>query len=653
MKRLITTVAACACAFGLFADVIYVAPDGAGSGASWSDSASITAAFAAAVEAEGGEIWLKEGIYTLGATLVPCSNLVVRGGFAGTESSATEADPKAHLTILSAMNKSCAYGWTKNGTRDTTDPIWTADGKFNLMRADDVETVYRIPCLSNAGMGLTTILKTTVAVTGLRLDGLVFTCSRGRAVSFPTGSDCEVSRCLFLACGVVGSGAPVAGALESSGTLVVSDSDFIGCGTPLWFSGTATDATNKVVNCRFEDNTGSSGAGYGGALTTTGVMPLEITGCTFRRNIGVARANGSLGAAAIALTVANQKVKIADCLFEDNRCRTTGTSTALGCIYSKGSITIENCMFKGNSVKGTGLSDTSQTTSAACINANGTLIVRNTVFAGNWISAETSLSIPWSIVFCGSGTVGGFVNCSFYDNEVAVTGTTDAAKAGLWSATFGMGRQNNGNDKGKGVTLLNCLFSNNALASNVTAPEDGYLHQAEVLLCDSGTYNGDFTYSLVNTVVWNASADYQSYCEHPKIDPWITHCDFVNCGDVAARTNGTTCIEYLTADDPHISPKVCRKRGTYPFKGMLGLALDSPFGKSGTPVYEKNGTFYINEPGVGTKNPWRPCTNKAASSATLDGATLVADGFGAARSADAFSYGPVVNRLPGLAVMLK
>ena len=654
MKNLLMAVAAGACALASFADVIYVAPDGEGEGTSWSDPAPITTAIAAAVAAEGGEVWLKEGWYDLKAAIPLSTNVIVRGGFAGDETSADEADPKAHQTVLSAIVKGVSYGWTKNGTRDTTDPIWTADGKFNLVRADDVETVYRTPCINNNGMGLTTILKATAAVTGLRLDGLVFTCSRGRAVSFPTGSDCEVSRCQFLACGVVGSGAPVAGALESSGTLVVSDSDFIGCGTPLSFSSAATDATNKVVNCRFEDNTGSSSTGYGGALTTTGVMPLEITGCTFRRNIGIARANSSLGAAAVALTVANQKVKIADCLFEDNRCRTTGASTAFGCIYSKGSITIENCMFKGNSVKGTGLSDTSQTTSAACVNANGTLIVRNTVFAGNWISAETSLSIPWSIVFCGSGTVGGFVNCAFYDNEVAVTGTTDAAKAGLWSATFGMGRNNNGNDKSKGITLLNCLFSNNALASNVTVPEDGYLHQAEVLLCDSGTYNGDFTYSLVNTVVWNASADYQSYCEHPKIDPWITHCDFVNCGDVAARTNGTTCIEYLTADDPHISPKVCRKRGTYPFKGMLGLALDSPFVKAGTPVYEKDGTFYIYEPELVAKKPWRHCTLKGTSYASLaDGAAPVADGFGAAREEDAFSYGPVVNVPFGLAVLLK
>ena len=123
---------------------------------------------------------------------------------------------------------------------------------------------------------------------------------------------------------------------------------------------------------------------------------------------------------------------------------------------------------------------------------------------------------------------------------------------------------------------------------------------------------------------------------------------------MAARTNGTTCIEYLTADDPRISPKVCRKRGTYPFKGMLGLALDSPFVKSGTPVYEKDGTFYIYEPGLGTARAWRHCTLKATSYSSLTaGATPVADGFGAAREEDAFSYGPIVNVPFGLAVMLK
>lgn len=90
MKRLLMALGACACALGLFADVIYVAADGEGSGSSWDDPAGLTAGFEQAVAADGGEIWIKAGTYRMsGATgLTACSNLVVRGGFAGDETSA-------------------------------------------------------------------------------------------------------------------------------------------------------------------------------------------------------------------------------------------------------------------------------------------------------------------------------------------------------------------------------------------------------------------------------------------------------------------------------------------------------------------------------------------------------------------------------------
>ena len=649
MKNLLMAVAAGACALASFADVIYVAPEGVGEGTSWSDPAPITTAIAAAVAAEGGEVWLMEGWYDLKAAIPLSTNVIVRGGFAGTETSADEADPKTHRTVLSAIVSPTSYNWTSNSTRTANCPLWK-DGEFNLCLPDDTPScLYRIPAVGNGGFGFSNIFTMPAGSTGVKISGLVLTGSRGTAVIVSASSSIEVESCRFLACGV-GTGSLAGGGISADGLVSVKDSDFIACGgAPMTLGGTDTTVSHKVVNCLFYANTGCSGNSRSAAIDVSNKTPVEIEGCTFRSNIGLDRCYNSFAGSVLA-NINSAAMTIKDCIFEDNRCRTTGTQTTFGIINAKGTVTIENCLFKGNNVKGTGLE-----WGTACINATGNLIVRNTVFAENWISATTSKGSAWSIVTVGSSTVGRFVNCAFYDNSLSVEGTSDAARDGMRVATCLMARRQNTGAVNDGVTFVNCLFSNDTLASNVTVPETGSPRQAEVMLDDDvNAERPGFTYSLINTVIWNKDPNHLCFREHPEINPWITHCDFVNCGDVEARTNGTTCIEYLTADDPGISPKVCRKRGTYPFKGMLGLALDSPFVKSGTPVYEKDGTFYIYEPELVAKKPWRHCTLKGTSYASLaDGATPVADGFGAAREEDAFSYGPVVNVPFGLAVMLR
>ena len=60
-KKLMVAAAAGASALGAMANVIYVAPDGAGSGTSWADSADLSAGFERAVAAEGGAwTWASE-----------------------------------------------------------------------------------------------------------------------------------------------------------------------------------------------------------------------------------------------------------------------------------------------------------------------------------------------------------------------------------------------------------------------------------------------------------------------------------------------------------------------------------------------------------------------------------------------------------------
>ena len=655
MKRLITTVAACACALGLFADVIYVAPDGAGSGTSWADAASVKAAFTAAVAAEGGEIWLKEGFYSLGSGsgLTVCSNLVVRGGFVGDETSADAVDPKAHPTILSGMAANITYGWSMNkGWPDAehTEPLWK-DGQFNLARPDDETILYRVPTIGNVSTGTSKMFSSSTAVTGLKIVGVTIVATTDVAVSLPTGSDFELDSCRFLGCGCTGGGsvgAPKNGVLATGGRVTMRGCEAIGCSAAVYLSGTNVSLTNVMENCLFDDCTGGGSGLYAGAIFVTGKQPLEIKGCSFKNNVVAEGGNRSGGryqsAAAVAYAVTGGALRIADTLFEGNRVRALSTVTPNSCVYSLSPMTVERCLFKDNTIRGESLD--AEQPRAACLFANAAVLaVRDTVFTGNRISGKTATTTAqrWSAVAIVEKESATFVNCSFYGNDISLDATMDEGKAAHFCGTVNVIRRSNNEDNSRGATFVNCLFSDNKLGANVD-------RQSDVVL-DGGTHTG-FTLSFINTVIWGKDADHRAYYAADSFPVSISHSDLVNC-KAAAVTNKNEYVEYLTAVEPGVSPKPQRKCGTYPFRGMLGLDPSSLFAKAGTPIYEKNGNFYFYAPGMVKSYPWRTCHKKSSSLATLDGATLVADGFGAARSADAFSYGPVVNRIPGLAVMLK
>lgn len=108
----------CAVVRPLSGAVYYVAPDGVGDGSSWDTAANFEAAYAAAGEAGGGELWLKKGFHVLANTVILKSGVVVRGGFAGTETSADQADPKENITSISG-DTGHDNKWRPNGTFTT------------------------------------------------------------------------------------------------------------------------------------------------------------------------------------------------------------------------------------------------------------------------------------------------------------------------------------------------------------------------------------------------------------------------------------------------------------------------------------------------------------------------------------------------------
>ena len=629
------------------ANVIYVAKDGTGGGASWNDPASIQSAFAAAAEGQDMEIWLKEGFYNLTSALALCSDLTVRGGFAGTESSAALADPEAHPTVLSAIpeNSLSLYQWSSNTVRVSDSPVWP-DGVFNLCRPDDEATLCRYPTIGNGSVGFANIMTTPNASIGVKIYGITFTGSRKSALVVSAGSNVEIEKCRFLACGVGTTALAGPGAISAAGCISASGCGFFGCSSAVALTGSDAAKTNTFAHCIFDGCTGAWSSFYAAAIYATGEQALKVIGCTFANNVGVSRGNGIGGVyatgTAISYSARNGALFVADTRFEGNRARSLDTNTPAACLFSWSPVVIERCLFKDNSLKGDAL-DCAQSRSVCLYvySKDAPLTVRDTVFTGNTIVGRTSLAAGqrWGCAAIVEKDSAKFVNCAFYGNDSFLQATT-AGTASHANGVVNVIRSSNGEDNRIGVTFVNCLFVDNQQSSNLDRQADVYL---------DGESHAGFTLSFINTVVWSWADNHRAYYADAAYPVSVSHSVLVNC-QAAAMTNGNDYVEYLTAVNPSVSEKILKKKGLYSFDGMRGLTSSSPYAKKGTPVYEKDGDFFFYAPGQVDGKPWRTCHLKGDSLVALDGATLVADGFGEARAAERFSYGPVIDRKMGLTI---
>ena len=147
--------------------IYYVSPDGTGTGASWNDPAGFEAAYAAAGEAGGGELWLKKGTYHPVTGRAFASGVVARR-FAGDETSAAEAKD-VNVTTFDAMiakNTYCEYAFTNTADAVVSQfelhgPVFT---NFDVRPYAPVGTVRRRRHLKVYGDGTRKADKTFAAV---------------------------------------------------------------------------------------------------------------------------------------------------------------------------------------------------------------------------------------------------------------------------------------------------------------------------------------------------------------------------------------------------------------------------------------------------------------------------------------------------------
>ena len=364
----------CCCLFaavaavGAFGATYYVTPTGGGDGSSWADATTIADALAAAA-ANGGEVWLKEGVYALAATTTYTLSapVSVRGGFAGTEGDPADRkegtistlDGNGTFQTLVVVNDNgrdlevervCFYRSIQNGLRKTKA------GNLTLTDCDFIENGTNATA-NTSGKAI------YFDASGARLTAIRCRFLRNRqevrtksnasidsAVNLVNGLGATFGDCLFFGnctplCQIDKiSGYPIGdkhkpgSAILSSIPIEVTGSTFAAnitlcrssneqSGGTVWLQSNAAGSVFR--RCAFYGNNdragNGSGATYGGAIvlySNLGATPVTIDSCTFAYNL----TDGAKCAAGI--TAGSGNLVMSNCVFGGNRVSSASTDKA-------------------------------------------------------------------------------------------------------------------------------------------------------------------------------------------------------------------------------------------------------------------------------------------------------------------------------------
>ncbi len=331
----------------IFPSVFFVDAGATGnaSGLSWVD-AFPTLQAALLRGGSSHEIWVASGVYfpDQGGGLTPGSTaakfvlppgITLRGGFAGTETSASQADPSAHPTVLSA----------DVGHDDTN-----VDGNQVAETTSD-----------RIGANATVLLTLTGAPANTGIDGFVLTAAGTGGALKITGGSPFVRRCRFTGNSGTNGGAVLAdtsatpafaacvfsgnvagtsgGAVRATGgSLTCEDCSFTGNVSNGTSGGGAlhlTTATTSLRRCTFSLNLCPSALGNGGAIRAVSSV-LHAVACSFR-------GNESYDGGALYITGGNG-ASLTNCLVLENLARSDG-----GAAYLDGiDVVFTSCGFVAN-----------------------------------------------------------------------------------------------------------------------------------------------------------------------------------------------------------------------------------------------------------------------------------------------------------------
>ena len=587
-----------------------------GSGDSWANAMTN---FHTACKAAGryrGEVWMKTGRYLVGdASLY--ANVAVRGGFAGTETETSEADPVANPTVVTGDVQGNDY-WIPSPTTPSigTPAVW-AGLAFTMPNPGRTHTYWK-PSGNNAD-DIEYFSVAADAVTNALFDGLTFTCYKNGCLR-PLGAstDIEFSRCRFLAnhtaCTTLNSAS-----LDTYGRLVIRGCDFIGSAGSLYFRSSSYFFTNVIEECLFRDlfdtTTGPQTA-RPVVMCNVSNHRLDMRRCTFLRNYVWSNYGYHSGIVDFSGTGGGT---VEECLIAEN----TLTSDTRGIIRvghsnggTAGSAEIIRCVFRDNTAEGASGCGFCITLPAGGSSA----VVRDCLFTNNVNVAPKGSSANLVAHLYAYRANLQVVNSSFVDN------TVDGPDTSTSGAGFSMV---GGYDYAK-VSVVHCALRGNSYGAIGTAATKAAIMTYGTSSLASGAA------SAISTVFDDGVAALRLHASTPVQIAASAIGDVASTYTPGISTNVWTCPARLARN-------LAEKAGVPPH---LRLAGTSPFVRAGVPVWRAPaGAFYWYDPYTDPAKPWRSTLTPGTAAASVAGLTLasdlIPDAFGQPRVLGKVAIGPV------------
>lgn len=367
---------------------------GANDGSSWDNAfrgrLALQAALAAIPPGQPAEIWVTAGQYApaaangdRNATFTLRNGVSLLGGFAGTESSATQRNPAANPTILTGDLNS----------NDAPGALPTADNSHHVVKADGVDATavldgFTVRHGSAAQQGVADVIDTPNGGGILVLSGT------------PTIRNCIITRCITAN---IGAGVAVLGGAPTfiACTLRTNQTQQFGAG-----AGVIGTAAPLFDSCLFESNVGGNGAGLFNGTPFTGpqyTAAAHLVNCIFRNNLG----NISVGQGPGIFDRAGNLL-VENCRFERNLTGSGGGGVFLENSHAR----IRNSRFFAN----TGNFDGGD---AAYI-IDGSPTFEGCIFWGHAVQNPPAFGVN-STIFITGGTPT-FVECTFANNNEPLHG---------------------------------------------------------------------------------------------------------------------------------------------------------------------------------------------------------------------------------------
>ena len=437
-----------------------------GSGSSWANATDDIAAAARDAARYRGELWFKKGTYKLKAPIGLYSNVAFIGGFKGDETERDQADPSAHVTLLTGDPKAGAgvlngeNYWLPQGAdpgEGNRTPVFNYEERtLNVPQpADNIQTpVWRVQYNSNTANAFSDSV-TIGCATNTLISGMTIACFSESAIKV----NIIKSQTLVKNCRFVGNSwnANNAGVVFVKGSLQMRHCDFRYNHGGVDFCNADDDRLSVVDDCTFYCNEICKSLVF---RYWSDKVRLTTSNCRFENNVYTANhVTSSIEFKGLDCTISNWVVRnTRTCLHPK-----LGTShQANGHIkLSKGNLTFVRCRFENNRLDYSTLSLGLSAQSAVLYQDGGNVLCQDCFFARNTVESKNATNwdrpVVTSVAALHSGAMT-FINCTLLDNSADAMESTTAA-----AATVGDRNEH----KECGLAFVHCTLANNTAKGGI------------------------------------------------------------------------------------------------------------------------------------------------------------------------------------------